>query len=102
MSGPHRLKDPQLAEWFDQLDELLVEVRLPYWPAGRRWGFEEFARRRGDFALAGVAVYYDLDASGVAINAHVGMIGVADRPMRFTKRSTVGLASLSGSNPRDV
>ncbi len=28
-------------------DEIIVEVRLPAWPAGRRWGFEEFARRRG-------------------------------------------------------
>src|SRR5437016_8799070 len=44
-------------------DELIVEVRLPAWPAKRRWAFEEFARRRGDFALAGVAAYYDLDGA---------------------------------------
>ena len=34
-------------------DEIIVEARLPAWPAKRRWGFEELARRRGDFALAG-------------------------------------------------
>src|SRR5262249_12765366 len=34
-------------------DEIIVEIRLPAWPAGRRWGFEEFARRRGARAAAG-------------------------------------------------
>jgi aerobic carbon-monoxide dehydrogenase medium subunit len=63
-------------------DELLVEVRLPGWPANRRWAFEEFARRRGDFALAGIAVYYDLDANGRAANSHVGVIGACTRPHR--------------------
>ena len=64
-------------------DEIIVEVRLPPWPARRRWGFQEFARRRGDFALAAAAVFYDEDAGGRAINAHVGVIGVADRPLRL-------------------
>jgi carbon-monoxide dehydrogenase medium subunit len=63
-------------------DELIVEVRLPGWPANRRWAFEEFARRRGDFALAGVAVYYDLDANGRAANTHIGVIGACTRPHR--------------------
>ena len=64
-------------------DEIIVEVRLPPWPKGRRWGFQEFARRRGDFAIAGAAVFYDEDAHGRATNAHVGVIGVADRPLRL-------------------
>jgi len=64
-------------------DEIIVEIRLPAWPARRRFGFQEFARRRGDFAMAGAAVFYDLDESGKARNAHVGAIGVADRPLRL-------------------
>jgi carbon-monoxide dehydrogenase medium subunit len=64
-------------------DEIIVEIRLPAWPAGRRWGFQEFARRRGDFAMAGAAVFYDPDESGRARNAHAGAIGVADRPLRL-------------------
>jgi aerobic carbon-monoxide dehydrogenase medium subunit len=64
-------------------DEIITEIRLPAWPAGRRWGFQEFARRRGDFALAAAAVFYDPDAGGRAANAHVGVIGVADRPLRL-------------------
>jgi carbon-monoxide dehydrogenase medium subunit len=63
-------------------DELIVQVRLPGWPTNRRWAFEEFARRRGDFALAGVAVYYDLDANGRAANTHIGVIGACTRPRR--------------------
>jgi carbon-monoxide dehydrogenase medium subunit len=64
-------------------DEIIVEIRLPAWPERRRWGFQEFARRRGDFAMAATAVFYDQDASGKARNAHVGVIGVGDRPRRL-------------------
>ena len=64
-------------------DEIIVEIRLPAWPPGRRWGFQEFARRRGDFAMAAAAVFYDQDERGKARNAHVGVIGVGDRPLRL-------------------
>jgi carbon-monoxide dehydrogenase medium subunit len=64
-------------------DEIIVEIRLPAWPAERRWAFMEFARRRGDFAMAGTALFYDVDADGKARNAHVGAIGVGDRPQRL-------------------
>jgi carbon-monoxide dehydrogenase medium subunit len=70
-------------------DEIIVEVRLPPWPKARRWGFQEFARRRGDFALAAAAVFYDEDAGGRATNAHVGVIGVADRPLRLASVEAV-------------
>src|ERR1700674_4524054 len=43
-------------------DEIIVEIRLPAWPAQRRWGFREFSRRRGDFAMAAAAVFYDVDS----------------------------------------
>ena len=65
-----------------QADEIITEIVLPLWPAKRRFGFQEFARRRGDFAMAAAAVFYD-DDSGKACNAHVGAIGVADRPLRL-------------------
>jgi carbon-monoxide dehydrogenase medium subunit len=66
-------------------DEIVTEVRLPAWPSARRWGFQEFARRRGDFAMSGVALFYDADAHGKATNVHVGVIGVGDRPHRLPK-----------------
>jgi carbon-monoxide dehydrogenase medium subunit len=58
-------------------------LRFPRWPAGRRFGFQEFALRRGDFALAAAAVFYDPDRAGRAANAHVGVIGVGDKPARL-------------------
>ena len=64
-------------------DEILTEVLLPAWPAERRWAFLEFARRKGDFAMAGVALFYDLDGTGRVSNAHVGAIGVSDTPIRL-------------------
>jgi aerobic carbon-monoxide dehydrogenase medium subunit len=63
-------------------DEIIVEIRFPAWPKERRFGFREFARRRGDFAMAAAALWYDEDA-GTARNAHVGVIGVGDRPQRL-------------------
>jgi aerobic carbon-monoxide dehydrogenase medium subunit len=64
-------------------DEIITEIRLPAWPAERRFGFQEFARRRGDFALAAAMLFYD-DDNGKVRNAHVGAIGVADRPLRLS------------------
>jgi carbon-monoxide dehydrogenase medium subunit len=64
-------------------DELIVEVRLPLWKPGRRWAFEEFALRRGDFALAGIAAWYDCDAAGRASDAHIGVIGACSKPHRL-------------------
>jgi len=64
-------------------DEIITELRLPAWPAARRFGFEEFALRRGDFALAAAAVFHDRAADGRATNAHVGVIGVGERPTRL-------------------
>jgi carbon-monoxide dehydrogenase medium subunit len=70
-------------------DEIITEVRLPTWPAKRRWGFREFSRRRGDFAMAAAALFYDQDASGKAVNAHVGIIGLGDRPRRIPEVEAV-------------
>jgi aerobic carbon-monoxide dehydrogenase medium subunit len=64
-------------------DEIITEVRLPPWPKERRWGFQEFARRRGDFAMAGVAAFYDTDKAGKANNAHIGVFGIGEKPHRL-------------------
>lgn len=63
-------------------DEIVTEIRFPMWPRQRRFGFCEFARRRGDFALAAAAVFFDFDG-GKARSPHVGALGVADRPLRL-------------------
>lgn len=66
-----------------QPDELITGLRLPPWLPGRRWGFAEFSRRRGDFALAGAAVFFERDAAWVVRDAHVGVIGANPRPIRL-------------------
>jgi carbon-monoxide dehydrogenase medium subunit len=65
-----------------KFDEIITEIHLPAWPSGRRWGFQEYARRHGDFAMAGVALYYDLDG-GKAANAHIAVTGVGDHQRRL-------------------
>jgi carbon-monoxide dehydrogenase medium subunit len=87
--GPNGRRTEKAADFFKGSlttslahDEILTEVLLPAWPKGRRWGFLEFAQRRGDFALAGVALFYDL-AGGKVTNAHIGAIGVGDAPVRL-------------------
>lgn len=63
-------------------NEILTEIKLPPWSADRRWAFLEFALRRGDFALAGVALHYHL-VDGKIADTHIGVIGVGDRPLRL-------------------
>jgi aerobic carbon-monoxide dehydrogenase medium subunit len=69
-------------------DALITELCLPQWPSRRRWGFQEFARRQGDFALAGIALFYDEDARGRACDAHVGVFGACSRPHRVPPGET--------------
>jgi carbon-monoxide dehydrogenase medium subunit len=84
-----------------QPDEIVTEIRFPAWPRQRRFGFWEFARRRGDFALAGAAVMFD-DVEQKFHNVRVGAIGVADRPVRLAaverglEGRPIGEAALAG------
>jgi carbon-monoxide dehydrogenase medium subunit len=70
-------------------DEIITELKLPFWPADRRWAFREFAQRQGDFALAGIALFYDEDKDGRVRDAHVGVIGACNRPQRLTEVETM-------------
>ena len=70
-----------------QADEIITEIKLPAWPAQRRFGFQEFARRKGDFALAAAMLFYD-DDGGKARNAHAG----ADRCRRHAGAARGGRA----------
>jgi len=70
-------------------DEIITKLKLPFWPADRRWAFREFAQRQGDFALAGIALFYDEDKDGRVRDAHVGVIGACNRPQRLTEVETM-------------
>lgn len=62
-------------------DELVTEIELDMLPAGTGWGFEEFARRHGDYALAAVVVTMQR-RDGVASDVRVALMGVGEMPMR--------------------
>ena len=63
-------------------DELLTEVRLPILPSQARFGFYEFNRRAGDFAIAMALVTYQVDR-GVIAEPWVGIGGAEARPRRI-------------------
>lgn len=64
-------------------DEIVTAIQFPPWPVERRWSFQEFARRRGDFAIAGVVLFFDEDQDGCVRGTHIGVIGGGDRPQRL-------------------
>ncbi len=63
-------------------DEMIAAVELPIWRLGHGHGFHEFARRHGDFALAGAAALLDIGAGNVVRRAALSLFGVAEQPVR--------------------
>ncbi|MCP5044437.1 MAG: xanthine dehydrogenase family protein subunit M [bacterium] len=64
--------------------EILTEVRIPAMAPGTGWSFQEFARRHGDFAMAGVGVTLELDASGHCQNTQVVPFALGPTPVHAT------------------
>ena len=77
-------------------DELLAEVRLPLLARDAKFGFNEFNRRAGDFALAAALVTYRL-ANGKIAEARVGVGGAEASPRRIAEAE----AALNGKAPGD-
>jgi carbon-monoxide dehydrogenase medium subunit len=77
-------------------DELLAEVRLPLLAPDAKFGFNEFNRRAGDFALASSLVTYRLQ-SGKIMDARVGVGGAEPSPCRIAEAEAV----LNGKAPSD-
>jgi aerobic carbon-monoxide dehydrogenase medium subunit len=63
-------------------DELLTGVTFPIW--GGRCGFavEEFARRHGDFAIAGATIGIELGPDDRIRRGAIGLIGLGSTPER--------------------
>lgn len=61
-------------------DEMLLEIEVPPPPSGAGTCFMEVARRRGDFALAGVAATVALQ-DGDCIQASLAFCSLGDRPI---------------------
>lgn len=63
-------------------DEIIASVMFPNLPSGAGWGFEETARRAGDFALAGAGAILTIQ-HGAIVDVRLGVMGVDETPRRL-------------------
>lgn len=98
-TGPGGARTIPAAEFFRGLfttalgpDEVLVEVRFPAPSPGA--AIHEFARRRGDFAIAAAAAAVEVDG-GRCRGVRVALGGVGDVPVRVPEAE----AMLAGTEP---
>jgi carbon-monoxide dehydrogenase medium subunit len=75
-------------------DELLIEVRLPILPADTRFGFYEFNRRAGDFAIGMALATYSFEG-GKMVAPRIGVGGAEPQPRRIAAAE----AALAGRAP---
>jgi len=75
-------------------NEMVIAIRFPIWKSGHGYGFEEFARRHGDFALASAAVLLESDGHRIT-RARVTVGGIAPQPQTL-------LAKLEGRSASEA
>ncbi|MFG1266089.1 FAD binding domain-containing protein [Xanthobacter aminoxidans] len=66
-------------------DDILTAIEIPLWPQGHGWGFHEFARRHGDFAIVASAALLTLGGDRRIARASVTLAGVAVTPLRLSE-----------------
>jgi carbon-monoxide dehydrogenase medium subunit len=64
------------------MGEMLTRIEFPLWPATHRHAFVEYARRKGDFAIVGVAVLLEVNAHNTITRAALAIGGCAAAPQR--------------------
>jgi len=81
-----------------EADEMLVEIEIP--ARTKRTGacFMEVARRRGDFAMVGVALTVTLDEAGKCSAARIALCGAGETPVDVSESA----ASLIGQSIDDA
>jgi aerobic carbon-monoxide dehydrogenase medium subunit len=82
-------------------DEVVVGLEFPV-PPRMRFGFDEVARRHGDFALVGACVGIEA-RDGLVAAARIALFGVAGRPLRPRSAEELLLGQpLGGDWERDL
>ena len=66
-------------------DELLAEVRLPMLKGDVRFGFAEFSRRAGDFAIAMAVVIFRVLDDGAIAESRLAIGGAEAQPRRIVE-----------------
>ena len=70
--------------------ELLVEISVPSLLTNAGWSYQEVSRRHGDFALAGAAAVFALDANGCIHHARLTLTGTTPMRVRKVEESLLG------------
>ena len=78
-------------------DELVIAAELPLLAEGTRTGFQEFSRRKGDFAIAMALVCYRL-ANGVMVEPRVAIGGAEAQARRIPQAEQVLRGRASGAD----
>src|SRR3546814_5657808 len=63
-----------------EADEILVGTYFPVWSGRRGFAVQEFARRHGDFAIAGAAVAVELGGDDRVQRCAIGLLGRSAEP----------------------
>jgi CO/xanthine dehydrogenase FAD-binding subunit len=64
-------------------DEFVTSIEMDTLTPDTGWGFEEFSKRHGDFALACVATTLRIE-DGLACDVRFALMGVGETPLRLT------------------
>ncbi|SEG81415.1 carbon-monoxide dehydrogenase medium subunit [Thermomonospora echinospora] len=84
-------------------DELLTAVAFPRWDGRCGFAIEEFARRSGDFAIAGAAVAVALDDGARIRRCGIGLFGLGPTPLRASAaEAALTRAGLADVTAEDV
>jgi carbon-monoxide dehydrogenase medium subunit len=82
-------------------DELLTELRLPLLPETARFGFSEFNRRSGDFAIAAALAAFDL-RDGTIQDPRLAVGGAEASPRRLAEAEGLLLGRTAGDDLFDA
>jgi carbon-monoxide dehydrogenase medium subunit len=87
--GPKGRRTVKVDDWFQGLmatavreDEILVEIRIPAWPASSGGAYLKFPHPASRFAVVGAAAMVTLDGKGVCTKAGVGVTGAGTKAVR--------------------
>lgn len=82
-------------------DELLVGISFPVWTGRCGFAVREFARRHGDFAVAGAVVGIEVDGDDRVRRCAIGLIGLGSTPRRAPSAESAATGRAIGDVPAD-
>jgi aerobic carbon-monoxide dehydrogenase medium subunit len=84
-------------------DEILTAVRFPVWAGRSGYAVHEFARRHGDFAIAGAVVAMQVDDDDRVSRCAIGLLGLGSVPRRASAAEQAAVGTpVSEPTPDDI